>query len=158
MTALINILGFYTDGKFFVRVCLLCTDLTANEFFRASANEESRYMRLRRLLSELFQTDIENVDIFSLASGSQPMQHHLSVWFAAHGSPYYRPEKLHGYMAMHKAKVTKTSAQKLTLHTNPRLLCFSHRHRHGVYEAFHIYMHLTPAHNGSINISFPCKV
>lgn len=126
MTALINILGFYTDGKFFVRVCLLCTDLTANEFFRASANEESRYMRLRRLLSELFQTDIENVDIFSLASGSQPMQHHLSVWFAAHGSPYYRPEKLHGYMAMHKAKVTKTCTQKNHTFSPIHISCVSH--------------------------------
>lgn len=72
-------------------------------------------MRLCRLFSDLFQTDMENVDVFSLASGSQPAQHHLSVWFAAHGSPYYKPEKLHGYVAIHKAKVTKTSAQKLTL-------------------------------------------
>ncbi|KTF89691.1 hypothetical protein cypCar_00002126 [Cyprinus carpio] len=80
-------------------------NLTANEFFRASTNEESRYVRLRRLLSDLFQTDMENVDIFSLASGSQPAQHHLSMWFAAHGSPYYKPEKLHGYVAMHKAKL-----------------------------------------------------
>ncbi len=66
-------------------------------------------MRLCRLFSDLFQTDMENVDVFSLASGSQPAQHHLSVWFAAHGSPYYKPEKLHGYVALHKAKVTKTS-------------------------------------------------
>ncbi|XP_077071073.1 neural-cadherin [Siphateles boraxobius] len=80
-------------------------NLTANEFFRASTNEESRYMRFHRLLSELFQTDKENVDVFSLASGSQPAQHHLSVWFAAHGSPYYKPEKLHGYVSMHKAKL-----------------------------------------------------
>lgn len=86
---------------------MLCTDLTANEFFRASGNEESRYARLRRFLSELLQTDLGNVDIFSLANGTQSAQNHLSVWFAAHGSPYYRPEKLHGYMAMHKAKVTK---------------------------------------------------
>lgn len=107
-------------------MCLSCTDLTANEFFHASANEESRYMRLRRLLSELFQTDVENVDIFSLASGRQPAQHHLSVWFAAHGSPYYKPEKLHGYIAMHKAKVTKTSTHKNShFHTKPRLLCVS---------------------------------
>lgn len=48
-------------------------------------------------------------------------------------------------------------------HTNPRLLCFSHRRRHGVYEAFHINTRVTPALrdalcNGAMNISFPCKV
>ncbi|TRY95800.1 hypothetical protein DNTS_001832 [Danionella cerebrum] len=89
---------------------LRLANLTADEFFRASLAEESRYMILRRMLSELFQIDLEKVDVFSLASGQQPAQHHLSVWFAAHGSPYYKPEKLHGYVAMHKDKVRKTSS------------------------------------------------
>ncbi|TRY92876.1 hypothetical protein DNTS_029152 [Danionella cerebrum] len=84
---------------------LRLANLTADEFFRASLAEESRYMILRRMLSELFQIDLEKVDVFSLASGQQPAQHHLSVWFAAHGSPYYKPEKLHGYVAMHKDKL-----------------------------------------------------
>lgn len=91
-----------------VSLCVFCTDLTANEFFQSYGTVESRYKRLRRLLSELLQTDLGNVDVFAVANGSQSAQRHLSVWFAAHGSPYYEPEKLHAYVAMHKTKVTKT--------------------------------------------------
>lgn len=29
----------------------------------------------------------------------------LDVWFATHGSPYYKAEKMHGYVAANKAKV-----------------------------------------------------
>ncbi|KAL7874769.1 hypothetical protein SRHO_G00057390 [Serrasalmus rhombeus] len=81
------------------------SNLTAEELFRISDGRESLYEHLQRLLSELLQTDLEKVHIFSLASGTQPNQQHLSVWFAAHGSPYYKPEKLHGSVAMHKAKL-----------------------------------------------------
>lgn len=86
--------------------CLFYVDVTAEEFFRASDGEESLYERLQRLLSEVLQTDLDKVHIFSLANGSHSTKQHLSLWFAAHGSPYYKPEKLHGNVAMHKAKVT----------------------------------------------------
>lgn len=31
----------------------------------------------------------------------------INVWFAAHGSPYYKAEKLHGYVAANRAKVRR---------------------------------------------------
>ncbi|XP_053349522.1 neural-cadherin [Clarias gariepinus] len=81
------------------------SNITAEELFRASDDEESLYMRLQRLLSEVLQTDLDKVQIFSLASSSHSSQQHLSLWFAASGSPYYKPERLHGSVAMHKAKL-----------------------------------------------------
>uniref|UniRef100_W5L865 Si:dkey-22o22.2 n=1 Tax=Astyanax mexicanus TaxID=7994 RepID=W5L865_ASTMX len=80
-------------------------NLTAEELFRVSVGGESLYERLQRMLSELLQTEVEKVHIFSLANSTQPNQRHLSVWFAAHGSPYYKPEKLLGSVAIHKAKL-----------------------------------------------------
>lgn len=87
-------------------LCLMYTDVTAEELFRVSDDKESLYERLQRLLSEILQTDLDKVHIFSLANGSHSNQQHLSLWFAAHGSPYYKPERLHGSVAVHKAKVT----------------------------------------------------
>ncbi|XP_027005788.2 neural-cadherin [Tachysurus fulvidraco] len=81
------------------------SNVTAEQFFRVSDGDKSLYERLQCLLSEVFQTDLDKVHIFSLANGSHSTQQHLSLWFAAHGSPYYKPEKLHGNMAMHKIKL-----------------------------------------------------
>lgn len=114
--------------------CLLCADITAEELFRASDGEESLYTRLQRLLSEVLQTDLDKVQIFSLASSSHSSQQHLSLWFAASGSPYYKPERLHGSVAMHKAKVTTaTQMFRVCIHilrhiqyiqsTSNKLLC-----------------------------------
>ncbi|XP_062848374.1 neural-cadherin [Trichomycterus rosablanca] len=87
---------------------LRISNLTADELFRSSNGEESLYQRLQHLLSMYLQTDLENVHIFSLANSSHPTQKHLNLWFAAHGSPYYKPEKLHGAVAMHKSKLEST--------------------------------------------------
>lgn len=97
----------------------LCADVTAEEFFRTSDGEESLFERLQRLLSEVLQTDLDKVHIFSLANGSHSPRQHLSLWFAAHGSPYYKPEKLHGNVAMQKAKVTTI------MHTHMHTLYFT---------------------------------
>lgn len=57
------------------------------------------------MLAELLQTLPENVQIFSVGDASKQGRKVLNVWFAAHGSPYYKAEKLHGYVAANKAKV-----------------------------------------------------
>ncbi|KAG7469991.1 hypothetical protein MATL_G00134680, partial [Megalops atlanticus] len=83
---------------------LRLSNITVEEFFAAPEGQESRYSRLERLLSEVLQTDRDNVHVFSVANGSRGARE-VSVWFAAHGSPYYKPEKLHGNVATHKAKL-----------------------------------------------------
>uniref|UniRef100_A0A3P9H2T4 Si:dkey-22o22.2 n=1 Tax=Oryzias latipes TaxID=8090 RepID=A0A3P9H2T4_ORYLA len=80
--------------------------LTVEEFFSSTGGvEESRFFRLRHSLSEILQTVPENVQIFSVANAGQHAEKAIDVWFAVHGSPYYKAEKLHGYVAADKAKV-----------------------------------------------------
>ncbi|KAM6995518.1 LOW QUALITY PROTEIN: neural-cadherin [Tautogolabrus adspersus] len=81
------------------------SNLTVEEFFRSSADEESRFFRLGLVLAELLQTLPENVHVFSVGEAGVQGEKELNVWFAAHGSPYYKAEKLHGYVAANKAKV-----------------------------------------------------
>ncbi|XP_049902259.1 neural-cadherin [Epinephelus moara] len=80
-------------------------NLTVEEFFSSSGGEESRYSRLSHILAELLQTLPENVQIFSAGDAGQREERALNVWFSAHGSPYYKAEKLHGYVAANKAKL-----------------------------------------------------
>lgn len=87
---------------------LLLPDLTVEEFFSSSGGgEKSRFSRLGLTLAELLQTLPENVQIFSVGDASKHGGRALNVWFGAHGSPYYKAEKLHGYVAANKAKVRK---------------------------------------------------
>ncbi|KAI3360563.1 hypothetical protein L3Q82_002284 [Scortum barcoo] len=79
------------------------TNVTLEEFFRG--DEESRFSRLGRTLAELLQTSPENLQIFSVGDAGRRGEKALNVWFAAHGSPYYKAEKLHGYVAAEKAKL-----------------------------------------------------
>uniref|UniRef100_A0A665TZ65 Si:dkey-22o22.2 n=1 Tax=Echeneis naucrates TaxID=173247 RepID=A0A665TZ65_ECHNA len=88
--------------------------LTVEEFFSSSAGQESRFSVLRRTLAELLQTLPENVQIFSVGGPSQQGERELSVWFAAHGSPYYKAEKLHGYVAANKAKLEAMSGVSIS--------------------------------------------
>lgn len=75
-----------------------------DQFF-GGGGEESLFSRLGRTLAELLQTLPENVHIFSAGDAGLRGQKALNVWFAAHGSPYYREEKLRGYVAANRAKV-----------------------------------------------------
>lgn len=97
----------FKTSKYIYHTALL-SDLTVDEFFSSGrGGEESQFSRLGRMLAEILQTLPENVQIFSVSDGSQQDEKAVSVWFAAHGSPYYRPEKLHGYVSANKAKVSK---------------------------------------------------
>lgn len=77
------------------------------EFFSSSGGEESRFSRLRQTLAGLLQTLPENIQIFFVGDTTRQRDKELNVWFAAHGSPYYKAEKLHGYVAAHKVKVRR---------------------------------------------------
>uniref|UniRef100_A0A8C9RT17 Si:dkey-22o22.2 n=1 Tax=Scleropages formosus TaxID=113540 RepID=A0A8C9RT17_SCLFO len=79
--------------------------ITVEEFFSAPPGKESRFSHLRRLLSSILRADLENVHVFSAAGGGGRRPREVSVWYAAHGSPYYKPEKLNGNVAVYKAKL-----------------------------------------------------
>ncbi|KAF3692423.1 Neural-cadherin Cadherin-N [Channa argus] len=81
------------------------SNLTVEAFFSSSGGEESPFSRLGRTLAELLQTLPENILIFSVSNTGRPGEKEFGVWFAAHGSPYYKAEKLHGYVAANKAKL-----------------------------------------------------
>ncbi len=69
---------------------------TAEEFIKipsdGSAGGLSQKDRLRLSLSNLFNTSVENVDIFTVLKNDNASL--LDVRFSAHGSPYYAPELL----------------------------------------------------------------
>ena len=87
-------------------------DLTVEEFFSSSGGDDSRFTRLGQMLAELLQTLPENVQIFSVGDAGRRGEKELNLWFAAHGSPYYKAEKLHGYVAANKAKVRESYGLK----------------------------------------------
>lgn len=84
----------------------LLPDLSVEQFFSSRGSQESPFGRLTRALAELLQTQPENVQIFSVGGAGRPGEESLNMWFAAHGSPYYKAEKLLGYVAANKAKVS----------------------------------------------------
>ncbi|KAI1885496.1 hypothetical protein AGOR_G00204290 [Albula goreensis] len=83
---------------------LRLSNISVEEFFASTEGRESRYARLKRVLSEVMQTEEDDVQIFSVADGVRRPRE-ISVWFALQGSPHYTPEKLSGAVAMHKAEV-----------------------------------------------------
>lgn len=89
----------------------LLPDLTMDQFFGGGRGEESLFSRLGRTLAELLQTLPENVQIFSAGDAGLRREKALNVWFAAHGSPYYKEERLRGYVAANRAKV-RTAGSK----------------------------------------------
>lgn len=77
------------------------------QFFSSRGGDESPFVRLGRSLANLLQTLPENVHIFSVGGAGQRAETALDVWFFVHGSPYYKAEKLHGYVAANRAKVRR---------------------------------------------------
>lgn len=90
-----------------VNPVFLSPDLTVEQFFSSRGGEENPFARLGRSLADLLQTLPENVHIFSVGDAGQWAEKAINVWFAAHGSPYYKAEKLHGYVAANRAKVRR---------------------------------------------------
>nr|XP_057909277.1 neural-cadherin isoform X1 [Doryrhamphus excisus] len=80
-------------------------NVTLEDFFTSAGGEESLFSRLSRTLAQLLDTAPENVYVFSVGDASREQEKELDVWLAAHGSPYYKTERLHGYVAANKAKL-----------------------------------------------------
>ncbi|MGH0160427.1 UNVERIFIED_CONTAM: hypothetical protein FKN15_039322 [Acipenser sinensis] len=80
------------------------TNMTAEEFISAEVDKESKYSMLKRVLSEIIPAQLDNIHIFSVMNASQRLRE-VSVWFAAHGSSYYKAEKLNGNVAAYKDKL-----------------------------------------------------
>ncbi len=123
----------------------------ANICVSAASSPTSSRLIWRTLTSSAWLVAASQLSITS-ACGLPPMARHTTS--LRNSMATWHCTKLRWQRQVHKNS---------HFHTSPHHLCFSHRHRHGVYEAIQIYMRLTPALrdtlcNGSINISFPCKV
>lgn len=60
--------------------------------------------RLQRILARLFNTSVENVDVFTVFNYNASI---LDVRFSAHGSPYYEAEKLNGLVAQNQNELER---------------------------------------------------
>lgn len=86
-------------------MCDIFTDITAEDFIYQSSESESKYNQMKKLFSEIIPAQLENVHIFSVLNSPGKTQG-VDVWFAIHGSPYYKAEKLNGNVAVSKARVS----------------------------------------------------
>ncbi|XP_053615314.1 DE-cadherin isoform X2 [Plodia interpunctella] len=69
-------------------------NITAEDFIIPEADGTSKKEKLHRRLSQLYNTSMDNVDVFTIFSKVTVKDNFLDVRFSAHGSPYYPPEKL----------------------------------------------------------------
>ena len=82
--------------------------INAEQFVEPSESGVSRKEKLQERLATMLNTNIENVDIFTVLHSP----HHnnmslLDVRFSAHGSPYYAPEKLNTIAAQHSKEIER---------------------------------------------------
>lgn len=80
--------------------------MTVQQFFSSGGAEKSLFARFTETLAGLLHTQPENIQIFSVADAGQRAKKLLNMWFATRGSPPYRTETLHGYVAVGRSKVT----------------------------------------------------
>lgn len=73
------------------------------EQFFASRGQPSLFSRLAGVLAEVLKEPTERVHVFSVGTASQPGMESVDVWVSADGC---RQEKLLGYMAVNRAKVS----------------------------------------------------
>ena len=90
--------------------------MTAEEFVsrlkRSGSSEgggskygRSRYQLLQQTIASWLDLPVNNVDIFTVLNHPTD-ERTIDVRYAAHGSPYYRPTKLNGIMALYKSQVS----------------------------------------------------
>ncbi|KAH9632588.1 hypothetical protein HF086_012395 [Spodoptera exigua] len=69
-------------------------NITAEEFIVPEPDGTSKKDKLHRRLAQLYNTSMDNVDVFTVFTKNTVKDVFLDVRFSAHGSPYYPPEKL----------------------------------------------------------------
>ncbi|KAL8181909.1 UNVERIFIED_CONTAM: hypothetical protein K2H54_034219, partial [Gekko kuhli] len=77
--------------------------ITAEDFVYQSSESESIYNQMKKIFSEIIPTQLENVHLFSVMNSPDETRG-VDVWFAVHGSSYYKAEKLNGNVAAAKAQ------------------------------------------------------
>ena len=79
--------------------------MTAERFITPDVNNESPRDRFRKTMADILETDVQNVDVFTVQEVNQGMEEGIDVRYSAHGSPYYRSARLDGLVWMNKDKV-----------------------------------------------------
>lgn len=85
--------------------------VTAEEFIQPdTSGGPSKHELFRSRLARILNVSVENVDVFTvLHSTHNPNTSLLDVRFSAHGSPYWKPEKLNAAVAVSKTVVSSSS-------------------------------------------------
>ena len=72
---------------------------------RSESRSEDRLSLLQQKIADLLETDSSNVNIISVRDAAD-MLGSVDVTYAAHGSPYYTPEKLNTIISMNGQEVS----------------------------------------------------
>jgi len=108
-----------------VRCLVLGVGSPADMLESSGSRSQDRLSLLKQKLAGLLQTDVDNVQIISITRAADEPDS-VDVTFAAHGSPYYTPEKLNTLVWMNRHDV---SSGLIFLYSTPCLeknthLCF----------------------------------
>ena len=69
------------------------------------SGSQDRLLLLKQKIAELLETDADNIDILAVRDAADTPGS-VDVTFAAHGSPYYTPEKLTTLVWMNRDDVS----------------------------------------------------
>ena len=75
---------------------------------RTESRSQDRLSLLKQKIAELLDTDSNNVNIISVRDAADTPGS-VDVTYAAHGSPYYTPEKLNTVVSMNREEVSCSS-------------------------------------------------
>ncbi|XP_039619104.1 neural-cadherin [Polypterus senegalus] len=78
------------------------SDITAEEFVQKRLEGKSRYELFKEILAEILSVHPDNVNLFSVLN---IRGRNTDLRFSVHSSTYFRPEKLHAYVAAYKQKL-----------------------------------------------------
>lgn len=105
------------------------SDITAENFvriwdYKRWKETQSKYQKFREKIATLLNTDIENVDIFSI----EPVQvhsHHIDVLFSVRSSPisYYDSTTLNQLVFQHREEIENSASINITMISSDH--CFS---------------------------------